>query len=59
MFERGTAASTVAPDAPRFIHDLAFDDLPDDVVRQAQRCLLDLIGCCSRWLTDHCVGDRQ
>jgi 2-methylcitrate dehydratase PrpD len=28
----------------RFIHDLRFDDLPDDVVRQSQRCLLDLIG---------------
>lgn len=27
-----------------FIHHLKFDDLPDDVVRQAQRCLLDLIG---------------
>ena len=44
MFERGTAAGTVAPDAPRFILGIAFDDLPDDVVRQAQRCLLDLIG---------------
>lgn len=43
MFERG-AAATVAPDAPRFILDFSFDDLPDDVVRQAQRCLLDLIG---------------
>ncbi len=27
-----------------FIHDLAFADLPPDVVAQAQRCLLDLIG---------------
>lgn len=43
MFERGAAALS-APDAPRFIRELAFDDLPDDVVRQAQRCLLDLIG---------------
>ncbi len=28
----------------RFIHDLRYDDLPEDVLRQAQRCLLDLIG---------------
>src|SRR5688500_12395344 len=27
-----------------FIHDLAFDDLPDEVVRRAKRCLLDLVG---------------
>jgi 2-methylcitrate dehydratase PrpD len=27
-----------------FIHDLGFDDLPPAVVRQAKRCLLDLIG---------------
>lgn len=27
-----------------FIHHLAFEDLPADVVRQAKRCLLDLIG---------------
>jgi 2-methylcitrate dehydratase PrpD len=30
--------------AIRFIHDLRYDDLPDHAVRQAQRCLLDLIG---------------
>jgi 2-methylcitrate dehydratase PrpD len=30
--------------AIRFIHDLRYDDLPDSVIRQAQRCLLDLIG---------------
>ena len=30
--------------ALRFIHDLCYDDLPDRVIRQAQRCLLDLIG---------------
>jgi len=41
---RGEAA--VASDARvvRFIHALAFDALPDDVVQQARRCLLDLIG---------------
>jgi 2-methylcitrate dehydratase PrpD len=27
-----------------FIHDLTFHDLPPDVVAQAQRCLLDLVG---------------
>ena len=31
-------------DVPAFVRDLAFADLPDDVVRQAARCLLDLIG---------------
>jgi 2-methylcitrate dehydratase PrpD len=29
---------------PSFVRDLAFDALPADVVAQAQRCLLDLIG---------------
>ncbi len=29
---------------PAFIHDLAFTDLPPDVVVQARRCLLDLVG---------------
>ncbi len=27
-----------------FIHQLAFDDLPREVVRQAKRCILDLVG---------------
>jgi 2-methylcitrate dehydratase PrpD len=27
-----------------FIHSLKFNDLPNDVIHQAQRCLLDLIG---------------
>src|SRR5262245_35843973 len=27
-----------------FIHDLSFADLPPDVVHQAKRCLLDLVG---------------
>src|SRR5262245_61794353 len=26
------------------MHGLKFEDLPDDVVKQARRCLLDLIG---------------
>lgn len=29
---------------PAFVHGLAFADLPADVVEQARRCLLDLIG---------------
>jgi 2-methylcitrate dehydratase PrpD len=28
----------------RFIHDLAYDDLPEVVIAQGKRCLLDLIG---------------
>ena len=31
-------------DVPAFIRELLFDELPADVVAQAQRCLLDLIG---------------
>ena len=31
-------------DVPSFIRELTFADLPADVVAQAQRCLLDLIG---------------
>jgi 2-methylcitrate dehydratase PrpD len=30
--------------AVAFIHDLAFADMPEDVVRQAKRCLIDLVG---------------
>jgi 2-methylcitrate dehydratase PrpD len=44
MFERGAAASAVAPDLLGFVRDFAFKQLPDDVIRQAKRCLLDLIG---------------
>jgi 2-methylcitrate dehydratase PrpD len=29
---------------PRFVHDLSYDDLPSQVVEQAQRCVLDLVG---------------
>ncbi|MEJ7668126.1 MAG: MmgE/PrpD family protein [Casimicrobiaceae bacterium] len=44
------AITTPAPtpvwfaDVPAFARELTFADLPDDVVAQAQRCLLDLIG---------------
>ncbi|MEO5764566.1 MAG: MmgE/PrpD family protein [Casimicrobiaceae bacterium] len=36
--------TTPHPDVPSFVLKLAFADLPDDVVEQAQRCTLDLIG---------------
>jgi 2-methylcitrate dehydratase PrpD len=48
-----TAVRERAPDAdsasidtrvPAFVRSLTFSDLPADVVRQARRCLLDLIG---------------
>lgn len=41
--DRGTAVVLHAS-VPAFVRDLAFDELPGDVVRQVQRCLLDLIG---------------
>ena len=31
-------------DVPAFVHGLTYADLPADVITQAQRCLLDLIG---------------
>lgn len=31
-------------DVPTFVHGLAFEAMPDDVVAQAKRCLRDLIG---------------
>lgn len=39
-----TTRTVAAPDVPGFTHALAFEQLPSSVVRQAQRCLLDLIG---------------
>ena len=41
--DRGTRAAMRAV-VPAFVRDLAFGALPADVVAQAQRCLLDLIG---------------
>lgn len=40
------AASTIAPlaDVAEFARGTSYEDLPADVVAQAQRCLLDLIG---------------
>ena len=34
----------IVADVPAFVRGLAFADLPADVVAQARRCLLDLIG---------------
>ena len=41
--ERGTSTAMRAV-VPAFVRDLAFDDLPADVVAQGRRCLLDLVG---------------
>ena len=38
------AASILPVDVPAYVRALSFADLPPDVVRQASRCLLDLIG---------------
>src|SRR4030095_10153817 len=37
------ATSAASADAVAFARELAFDQLPADVVEQAERCLLDLI----------------
>ena len=42
--DRSVGMTRIFVDVPAFVRDLAFADLPRDVVRQAQRCLLDLIG---------------
>jgi 2-methylcitrate dehydratase PrpD len=39
-----TEATTAFPDVASFVRGIAFADLPSDVVLQATRCLLDLIG---------------
>ena len=41
---RGASAAVANAPVPAFVRGLAFGDLPGDVVLQAQRCLLDLIG---------------
>jgi len=44
-----TTTETVRPEAARhvvrFIHQTQFEDLPQEVVRQARRCFLDLLSC--------------
>jgi 2-methylcitrate dehydratase PrpD len=43
--DRGaTETATAFPDVASFVRGIAFADLPPDVVEQATRCLLDLIG---------------
>jgi len=42
--ERSASVAVADLPVPAFVRGLAFGELPDDVVRQAQRCLLDLIG---------------
>jgi 2-methylcitrate dehydratase PrpD len=42
--ERGVRSAAAFADVPAFARGLAFEDLPQDVVAQAQRCLLDLAG---------------
>ena len=46
MTNADVAAPVTAPgpSLDRFVHDLSFDALPDPVVRQAKRCLVDLAG---------------
>jgi 2-methylcitrate dehydratase PrpD len=43
-------------DVSAFIRDLQFADLPDDVVRQALRCLLDLTGVAAAGSTTKAAG---
>src|SRR5450759_2491749 len=43
-FDRALAETARFADLPAFARELKFADLPRDVVAQAQRCLLDLIG---------------
>jgi len=40
----GPRRQTARMDAPRYIHALTWDDLPDDIRNRAELCLLDLIG---------------
>ena len=44
---------------PAFVRDLAFGDLPADVVAQGQRCLLDLIGVAAAGSRTPGAGDRR
>jgi 2-methylcitrate dehydratase PrpD len=36
--------AAIVADVPAFVRELTFSDLPGDVVAQARRCPLDLIG---------------
>ena len=55
--DRGaTEATTAFPDVASFVRGLAFADLPPDVVPQATRCLLDLIGVAAAGTRTHASG---
>ena len=41
---RGKSNAAMGAPVAQFVHALTFDALPRDVTKQAQRCLLDLIG---------------
>jgi 2-methylcitrate dehydratase PrpD len=56
---------SIAQDVPAFIHGTTYEELPADVVHQARRCLLDLVGVAaagtgttlSRVLRDHAARE--
>ncbi len=58
-------SNRVPADVINFVHDTAFEDLPDDVIAFSQRCLLDLLGVAaagrttalSRIICDHAVAN--
>jgi hypothetical protein len=56
---RRVASSHGAGDVGEFVRDLDFSDLPADVVAQAERCLLDLIGVAAAGSRTARVRDRE
>jgi 2-methylcitrate dehydratase PrpD len=55
--DRGAAEATTAfPDVASFVRGIVFADLPPDVVLQATRCLLDLIGVAAAGTRTHASG---
>ena len=55
--DRGAAEATTAfPDVASLVRGIAFADLPPDVVLQATRCLLDLIGVAAAGTRTHASG---
>ena len=53
------ANAGIAADVPAFVRGLAFADLPADVVAQARRCLLDLIGVAAAGSRTSAATNRQ
>jgi 2-methylcitrate dehydratase PrpD len=51
-----TGATTALRDVASFVRGVAFSDLPPDVVLQATRCLLDLIGVAAAGTRTHASG---